>query len=348
MVERAKRQRQSINYSEARLEEAPTSTPVWLGKSRRAVPASDATPDSAPPAKENAVPLDSKDVSPKAQPKGRKAKSMDARALKQSGAVDKQADRKSDPTAAGQKPSRAGKHAQKRSAAAVAAAQDRGSGSAPSPAASPAPAAQPPRKAVQLSKSRAAPSPAAAAAALAAGKAATVAEREDTGDPDATAPVGAAGGTTAAGSKRRSSSDGSQGVSRKRGRSERDAAVPGHAPKGVCWPQYCFVIACACPLGAVPLSSRCHCHCIHLQHVPTAAAMDAQMPPAQGRRHLKMLLLRETNCRTALPARSGWMLGRRRTPALPQACRCPPRQPTRLSRQRAAPVMQRTAAQLRW
>jgi len=248
MVERAKRQRQSVNYSQARLEEAETSTPVWLSKSRRAAIAANAAPDSVPSAKENAVPLDSKDVSPKAQPKGRKAKSMDARALKQSGAEDKQADRKSDPTAAGQKPSRAGKHAQKSSAGADAAVHDRLNDPAPEPAASPAPTSQAPRRAAQLSKSRAAPSPAAAAAALAAGKAAA-AEQEAAARPNSAAAPDAEAGKAAAGSRSRSSSDGSQGVSRKRGRSERDtdAAAPDEALKGNLpappSPRGCFVPA---------------------------------------------------------------------------------------------------------
>ena len=226
MVERAKRQRQSVNYSQARLEEANSSTPVWLGKTRQQ--ASEAVPDSAAPAKENAIPPDRQDVSAAEQPKGRKAKSMDARALKQSGAQDKQADRSrmSDPTAASKKPGKAGKHAQKSSAPADAPAQLPDADPTPAPAAESAPAAQPPRKA-QPGRSRAAASPAAAAAALAAGKAAA-AERK----PAATAGEGAAAGAAekapqagGAGSKRRSSSDGSRESKRRRGGAQGDTAA---------------------------------------------------------------------------------------------------------------------------
>jgi hypothetical protein len=214
-MERPKRQRTSVNYSQARLEEAHTSTPVWLAKDRRATLPAEAAVNSGTPAKENAEPPGRKDVSAGPKPKGRKARSMDARALKQSREADEPADhgRTSDPTEAEAKPSKAGKHAQKGSAAAEPAPKDRNEAPAPAPA--PAPAVQPSRRA-QQNRSKAAPSPAVAAAALAASKSAAA---------EATRAATAGEKGAAERSKRRSSSTGDElrNSGRKRGRAERDA-----------------------------------------------------------------------------------------------------------------------------
>ena len=227
-MERPKRQRTSVNYSQARLEEARTSTPVWLAKDRRATLPAEVAANSGIPAKENAEPPGRQDVSAGPKPKGRKAKSMDARALKQSRKADEPTDhgRTPDPTAARTKPREAGKHAHKSSAAAQPAPKDRIA--APAPARAPAPAVNPIRR-TQQTRSKAVPSPAAAAAALAARKVAAAAEKRAEADEETGA---------AEHSKRRSSSSGSEfrHSRRKRGRAERDAdseaAGPDVTPTG--------------------------------------------------------------------------------------------------------------------